>query len=270
VGRVEEAGEEVGGGSGGAADADGLEGVAEGPGADQFALDRAEEGKGEEGDEDGIPEGEEVVREEHIGEQGDEASGDVGESDGEGGAVGAVGGGLFEAEFEAHHEVDPGLGVLLQGIEDGGGGGAVDGVGLEDLVDLFFFIMGALDDLALLADAFGVVVLDIAPGGEVSAEAHGDGAGGDLGEAGEDDDVGGRGDAGEAGGEGEGDGEAVGEADDDIADGRRGLKVAFDVGTVGNIVHEVSLSQGGGKEAQRWKGWTGLVAAHSSGSDRDE
>ncbi len=56
---------------------------------------------------------------EHVGQQRDEAAGDVGEGDGEGGAVGAVGGGFFEAEFEAHHEVDPGGGVLFERCEDG-------------------------------------------------------------------------------------------------------------------------------------------------------
>ena len=81
------------------------------------------------------------------------------------------------------------VGLRLRAFEDGGGGGAVDGVLLEDLVDLFFFVVGALDDFALFAEELGGVVLGVAAGGEVSAEAHGDGAGGDLGEAGEDDDV---------------------------------------------------------------------------------
>ena len=143
--------------------------------------------------------------------------------------MGAVGGGLFEAEFEAHHEVDPGGGILFERGEDGSGAGAVDGVLLEDLVDLFFFVVGAFDDLALFALALGDVVLGVAAGGEVAAEAHGDGAGGDLGEAGEDDDVRGGDGSGETGGEGEGDGEAVGEADDDVANGFGGLEVTFDV-----------------------------------------
>ena len=121
------------------------------------------------------------------------------------------------------------VGFCLRACEDGGGGGAVDGVLLEDLVDLFFFVVGALDDLALFAAELGGVVLGVSAGGEVSAEAHGDGAGGDLGEAGEDDDVRGGDGSGESGGEGEGDGEAVGEADDDVADGFGGLEVAFDV-----------------------------------------
>ena len=99
---------------------------------------------------------------------------------------------------------------MFEGVEDGCGGGAVDGIVLEDFVDLFFFIVGALDDFALFALTLGDVVLGVSAGSEVSAEAHGDGAGGDLGEAGEDDDVSGGDGSGEACGEGEGDGEAVG------------------------------------------------------------
>ena len=189
VGIVEDAGEQVGGGGGGASDEGGLDGAAERAGAYELAFDGSEDGEGDEGDDDGELEGCEAVCEEHVGEQGDETAGDVGEGDGESGAVGAVGGGLFEAELEAHHEVDPGGGVLFECGEDGSGGGAVDGVLLEDFVDLFFFVVGALDDFALFAKALGVVVLGVATGGEVSAEAHGDGAGGDFGEAGEDDDV---------------------------------------------------------------------------------
>ena len=46
---------------------------------------------------DGELEGGDVILQEHVGEERDEASGDIGEGDGEGGAVGAGGGGLFEA-----------------------------------------------------------------------------------------------------------------------------------------------------------------------------
>ena len=165
--------------------------------------------------------------------------------------MGAIGGGLFEAELEAHHEVDPGGGVLLERVENRGGAGAVDGVLLEDLVDLFFFVAGAFDDLALFAQAFGGVVLGVAAGGEIAAKAHGDGAGSDLGKAGEDDDVGGGDGSGESGGEGEGNGEAVGEADDDVANGLGGLEVSFDVGIVGvgrvgYILHGGSVVQAAG------------------------
>src|ERR1700733_5634011 len=168
--------------------------------------------------------------------------------------MGTAGGGFFEAEFEAHHEVDPSGGVLLERVEDWGGAGSIDGILLENLVDLFLFVVGAVDDLALFAEALGDVVLGVATGCEVAAETHGDGAGGDLGQAGEDDDVGGADGSGEAGGEGEGNGEAVGEADDDVADGLGGLEVGFDVGvvgvgrqglTVGELVH-------GGSVVQAW------------------
>ena len=137
--------------------------------------------------------------------------------------------GLFKAELKAHHEVDPGGRVLFERIENGCGAGAVDRVLFEDLVDLFFFVAGALDDLALFALSFGHVVFGIAARGEIAAEAHGDRARSDLCKAGEDNDVR-RGDgSGEAGGKSEGDSESIGEADDDVANGFSGLEVSFDV-----------------------------------------
>ena len=210
---------------GGATDADGLNGAAEGSAAEQAALEGAEEGKCDESDDDRDAEGGEAVFHEHVGCERDEAAGNVGEGDGESGAVGLIVGGLFEAELETHHEVDPGGGILFECGEDGLSARAGDMVLLEDFVDLFLFVVGSLDDLALLAEALGVVVIEVSPGGEVSAKAHGDGAGGDLREAGEDDEVGGGDGSGETRSEGEGDGEAVGEADDGIPDGLAGLEV---------------------------------------------
>ncbi len=233
-------GDEVSDGRGSATDGDGLEGTAKGSAAEETALESAEEGEGNQGDNDGDAEGGEVIRKEHVGDERDEAACDVGEGDGEGGAVGLVSGGFFEAEFEAHHEVDPGGGVLFERGEDGFGAEAGDVVGLEDLVDLLFFVAGAFDDLALFAEAFGVVVFGVTAGGEVSAEAHGDGAGCDLGEAGEDDEVRGGDGSGEAGGERKRDGEAVGEADDGIANGLAGLEVVLVM-----IVRETGSRRGG-------------------------
>jgi hypothetical protein len=62
-------------------------------------------------------------------------------------------------------------------------------------------------------------VLGVAARGEIAAETHGDGSGGDLGEAGKDNDARGGDGSGEACGEGEGNGKAVRPADDDVADG---------------------------------------------------
>ena len=139
--------------------------------------------------------------------------------------MGLVWGWLFEPQFKAHHEVDPSGGILLERGEDGFGVCAGDVVLLEDLVDLFFFVARALDDLALFAVAFRGVVLGVSAGGEISAKAHGDGAGGDLGDSGENDEVRGGDGTGETGGEGEGNGEAVGEANDHVADDLAGLEV---------------------------------------------
>ena len=144
------------------------------------------------------------------------------------------------------------VGFCLRALRTGAAAAAVDGILFEDFVDLFFFVVGAFDDFVLFAQALGGVVLGVSAGGEVSAEAHGDGAGGDLGEAGEDDDVRGGDGSGEAGGEGEGDGEAVGEADDDVADGGGGLEVAFYVGAVGTV----RAGPGGGSVAEAlWATW---------------
>ncbi len=184
---------------------------------------------------------------EHVRQQWHEAAGDVAGGDGEGGAVGAAGGGLFQAEFEAHHEVDVGGMVLLQRGEDGRGGFAGDGICVEDLIDLLGFVIRAMDDFVLLAAQLGGVVLGVAPGGEVATETHGDGAGGDLGQAGDYDDVRAGDGAGETGGQSEGDGEAIGEPDDDVAHGLAGLKVPLDVGLglgiAGDVMHGGSVSQ---------------------------
>lgn len=64
---------------------------------------------------------------------------------------------------------------------------------------------------------------------KVPSETHGDGAGGDFGYAGGEDDGGGGIGAGETGGEGEGDGESVGDADDDVADDIAGGEVLLRV-----------------------------------------
>src|ERR1700737_1993990 len=125
---VEEFCKEIGGGCCRASDEGGLDGAAERSGAYEPALDGPEDGEGEEGDGDGELKGGASVRDKHVREQGDEASRDIGEGYGEGGTVGTVGGRLFKAQLEAHHEADPRARVALEGFEDGGGRGAVDGV----------------------------------------------------------------------------------------------------------------------------------------------
>ncbi len=140
--------------------------------------------------------------------------------------MGAVAGRFFEAEFEAHHEVDPGAWVLLQRVEHRGGAGAVDGVVFENLVDLLLFVAGALDDY--------------------------------FGEAGEDDDVGGGDGSGETGGEGKRHGETVGEADDDVANGFGGFEVSFDVGIVGVRVGRVGRFLHGGSVVQPAYCWVSI------------
>ena len=134
---------------------------------------------------------------------------------------------LFQAEFKAHHEVDPGLRIALQRSQHRRGLVALDAVGVEDLVDLLFFIPAALHDFAFFAQPLAAVVLGIAARREIAAQPHGDGPGGDLGQPRKHDDVQGIDRAGETGGEREGHGEAVRHADDDVADGVAGLEVCL-------------------------------------------
>ncbi len=142
-------------------------------------------------------------------------------------------GGLFEAQFEAHHEVDPGCRVLFECIQDRSRASTIDLVLLEDLVDLFFFVMGTLDDLAFFADLFGGVMFGVPPCGEIAAEAHGDGSCSNLGKTGEDDDLRRGNSSGEACSERKRNGETVGESNDDVTNGVGGFEVSFDVGLVG-------------------------------------
>jgi hypothetical protein len=224
---VEEAGEFEGCGCGDASDGNGLESTLEDVGAESAALGSAEECESDERDDDGDAQGGVYVGEDNVGGERDDAACDVRDGDGEGGTDGAAGGGGFEAELEAHHEVDVGLGVGLERAEDGGGGFVIDAVLLEDFIDFSGLVFGAGDDFDLFAAALGGEVLGVAARGEVAAEAHGDGAGGDFGEAGGDDQMRGGDGSGEAGSEGEGDGETVGQADDDVAHGFRGGEVDF-------------------------------------------
>ena len=256
---VEETGQRVGDSGGGSSDDHGLKGAAQPASTYQFSFQCSEDGECEQRDDDGEFESREVVCYEHVGQQRDEAASDVRDRDGEGGAVSAICGGLLEAELEPHHEVDPGSGVLLEGCEHGLCADTADGVLLEDLVDLFFFVAGAFDDLALFALTFGDVVFGITASGEIATEAHRDRACSDLCKTGEDDDVR-RGDGtGETSSEGEGNGESVGEPDDDIANELRGFEVAFDVGAVGvgrvgYLMHSGSVVQGLRRKASAARG----------------
>src|SRR6185437_11290740 len=73
---VEEAGEEVSDCCRGSADGDGLDGAAQPAGANELSFQRAKEQKRDEGDDDGELEGGEVVADEHVGQQRNEAAGD--------------------------------------------------------------------------------------------------------------------------------------------------------------------------------------------------
>ena len=77
------------------------------------------------------------------------------------------------------------LGLRCSAARTGAASLALDAVGVEDLVDLLLFVPAALDDFALFAQALAAVVLGVAARGEIAAQPHGDGAGGDLRQPGE-------------------------------------------------------------------------------------
>ena len=148
---VEQTRQQIGDGGSSSADEYGLDGTAQPARTDDSSLEGAEDGERNQSDDHGEFEGERVVGDEHVWEQGDESAGDVGEGDGERRAVGAVGSGLLETELKAHHEVDPGGGILLEGLEHRRSAGSRNGVLLEDMVDFLLLVASALDDLTLLS-----------------------------------------------------------------------------------------------------------------------
>jgi hypothetical protein len=75
-------------------------------------------------------------------------------------------------------------------------------------------------------------VLCVSPGGEITAQPHRDGSGGDLGKPGENDDARGGDSTRKTSGEGEWNGQAIGETDDDIPDDLGGLEVLFYMGWI--------------------------------------
>src|ERR1019366_7849645 len=87
----------------------------------------------------------------------------------------------------------------------------------EDLADLLLLLARNLGDLLALPLPLAGPGVGLALGGEVAAESHRDGAGGQLRNARDEDDACVRDGAGEAGREREGDGEAVGHPEDDVA-----------------------------------------------------
>ena len=86
---------------------------------------------------------------------------------------------------------------------------------------------GHVDDFTLLANHFGGKVLGFSVGSQVAAEAHGNGAGGDFGEACENDEVCRLQRARETSGQSERNGQAVGETNDNVADKFAGAGMTF-------------------------------------------
>src|SRR6185369_17441683 len=97
---------------------------------------------------------------------------------------------LLEAQLETLHEVDPVAWLPFQGLNDGPRFVFAEAIGLKHLRHLAHFLVRNLLHFTLLTFAFLGVVLGVAFSREITAEAHRDGAGGDFGKTGSDDDAG--------------------------------------------------------------------------------
>src|SRR6266436_311150 len=127
------------------------------------------------------------ARREHVGGERDQPARDVCPADDDGARPRAGGVGFLEPELEAHHEVAPRLRAPAEGLDDGRALLGGETVRLEQLPDLLGLDLGLLRDLDLLPRALPDVVLEVTLAGQVAPQAHGDGAGGNLGDAGGDD-----------------------------------------------------------------------------------
>src|ERR1035437_2593288 len=138
--------------------------------------------------------------------------------------------GSSDRKLETHHEIHPAVPIGADGIHYGADmflGHAEAAKYIGHLVALF---LREFDGLAKFAGALAFVVVAVRARGQIPAEAHGDGPGGDFGESGDDHQLAGGGHRpGEPGSQREGNREAIGHSDDDIADGVRGFEVRFDV-----------------------------------------
>ncbi len=176
------------------------------------AKDEQDDGRDGNGDEKGLAD----VGHDKVGDHGDQAADEVAQAHGDARDPGAVNVGALEAEGKVDHEAGPVGAVAAELVDERLGGGARDGVLFEDGVDLAALGLGHGVDVAALAGLLRGVVVALRHGGEVGAEAHGDHARKELGEAAHDDNLGAA-EAGQAGGQGKGHREAVGEANDDVA-----------------------------------------------------
>ena len=135
----------------------------------------------------------------------------------------------IEAELEAHHEIDPRFGPPLERGDQGRDLVLRHPVSLEDLLDLGGLDLGDGADLVHLARTLAPVVIGVAARSEVAAEPHRDRAGGDLGDAGGEDEARPRDRAGEPRREREGHRQPVGHPDHDVANERASPKVGLDM-----------------------------------------
>src|SRR2546426_793981 len=225
----DEAREEEGGTGREAADEHGLERAPERRRAREVALAPAEDGQRRQRHEDRPRQGASRARREHVGGERDQPARDVCPADDDGARPRAGGVGVLEPELEAHHEVAPRLRAPAEGLDDGRALLGGETVRLEQLPDLLGLDLGLLRDLDLLPRALPDVVLEVTLAGQVAPQAHGDGPGGNLGDAGGDDQRPRIDGAPDSRPQRERHCETVGHADDNVPDDRARGEVVLDV-----------------------------------------
>lgn len=176
------------------------------------AKDEEDDGRDGNGDHKGLPD----VGHDKVRNHGDQAADEVAEAHGDARDPRAVNVGPLEAQRKVDHEARPVGAVAAELVDERLGGGAGDGVALQDGVDLGALGVGHGVDVAALARLLRGVVVALRDGGQVRAEAHGDHAREELGQAAHDDNLAAA-EARQAGRQGKGHRQPVGEANDDVA-----------------------------------------------------
>src|SRR6185437_6001402 len=183
------AGDSKGHGGGESTNQGGLEAAANDRHAGETAFDAAENREGDNRDSNGYPQSAVGVLENQVGAQWYQAADDVGHGNGKGTlpCTGRVW--FFQAQFEAHHEIDPVFRTLPQGVDHGGAFIFGKAIAFENVFHFlrFDFRLGA--DFLFFTDSLAGVMLGVATCGQVAAQAHRNRTGGNFGKPGGDNDL---------------------------------------------------------------------------------
>src|SRR5271157_2541295 len=207
----------------------GLRSRTPGPRASEAALDIAKPAQGGQSDYHRPGERDPGAVQEQIRPQRDETSADARNGNRQGTLQSTLGIRLLQAKLEAHHEVHPLLRLAGEGLDDGGAFMWCESVVGKDILHLARLLVWDLLHFAHLAQPLAFVVLGIALRGEISAQTHGDGAGGDLSQPRDDNDVAVVHRTGKPGGQREGHSQPVRHSNNDIADNVARREVTFNV-----------------------------------------